>query len=311
MDPESVEQFVEEQVEASHDNVIISSTFNCKVQFVMNNDNSIWFKAIDVATVLGYINTRDAVLKHVDDNDKIAFEELDRRRETRLRTEPDRKAIFINESGLYSLILASKKPEAKAFKKWVTGEVIPAIRKTGAYAITPEQHETTAIKPKHNQFNMLAEYDLHIRVVQFIRDYLPHFILIPSLGEYQNNTGLRSVCYKKGYRGGQPDLIILNKHRLYNGLAIELKTPKGDGTYHDKQKTFLEELRHNNFLAIFSDKYEEVIMTLVEYNQGLMHRCGISGKFFKTKKQVEIYQRRLAANAVTAVEDDDDDDDDE
>ena len=82
----------------------------------------------DVATALGYSNTRDALSKHVDAEDKGTVAIRDTAYETRV--------TLINESGLYSLILSSKLPQAKAFKRWVTSEVLPQIRKTGGYIPT-------------------------------------------------------------------------------------------------------------------------------------------------------------------------------
>lgn len=86
-----------------------------------------WFVGNDVATVLGYSNTRDAIGKHVDSEDKntVAI------RDGITRGNPNK--TIINESGLYSLILSSKLPSAKKFKRWVTSKVLPTIRKHGAY----------------------------------------------------------------------------------------------------------------------------------------------------------------------------------
>ena len=88
-------------------------------------NNQIMFVGKDVATALGYSNTRDALCKHVDAEDKGTVAIRDTAYETRV--------TLINESGLYSLILSSKLPQAKAFKRWVTAEVLPQIRKTGGY----------------------------------------------------------------------------------------------------------------------------------------------------------------------------------
>lgn len=86
-----------------------------------------WFVGRDVATVLGYSNPRKAIGDHVDDEDKGV---------TKCDTLGGSQDLtIINESGLYSLILSSKLPNAKAFKRWVTSEVLPAIRKHGLYAI--------------------------------------------------------------------------------------------------------------------------------------------------------------------------------
>ena len=90
-------------------------------------NNQIMFVGKDVAQALGYSNTRDALNKHVDAEDKL---------ESQIATSGQRRTtIIINESGLYSLILSSKLPQARAFKRWVTSEVLPSIRKTGRYEL--------------------------------------------------------------------------------------------------------------------------------------------------------------------------------
>lgn len=93
-------------------------------------DNEPWFVANDVANVLGYANQRDALSKHVDDEDKITLTSQN----ATLENIPNRGLSAINESGLYSLILSSKLPQAKDFKRWVTSEVLPTIRKHGMFA---------------------------------------------------------------------------------------------------------------------------------------------------------------------------------
>ena len=90
-------------------------------------DNEPWFVGKDIAEALGYNNTRDALVRHVDDEDKNTVVIRDG-----IQGNPN--TIVINESGMYSLILSSKLPTAKRFKRWVTSEVLPAIRRTGAYA---------------------------------------------------------------------------------------------------------------------------------------------------------------------------------
>lgn len=85
-----------------------------------------WFVGKDVAEVLGYLNSSKALADHVDEDDKLNNESLS--------SLGQRGGWLINESGLYSLILSSKLPNAKAFKRWVTSEVLPSIRKHGLYA---------------------------------------------------------------------------------------------------------------------------------------------------------------------------------
>lgn len=92
-------------------------------------DGEPWFVGKDVAEALGYSNTKDAITAHVASEDK----KLIQRSEITTLEIPNRGMTIINESGLYSLILSSKLPSAKEFKHWVTSEVLPSIRKNGAY----------------------------------------------------------------------------------------------------------------------------------------------------------------------------------
>jgi len=93
---------------------------------VMEKDGATWFVGKDVASILGYERPTKAIQDHIDDEDKdkIPFQDSI----GRMRNTP-----VINESGLYSLILSSKLPAAKTFKRWVTSEILPSVRKHGAY----------------------------------------------------------------------------------------------------------------------------------------------------------------------------------
>ena len=97
-----------------------------EVRTMVINDEP-WFVGKDVASVLGYVSPHRAVFDHVDEDDKTSV--LIQHSGSNYKS----KTIFINESGLYALILSSKLPQAKEFKRWVTSEVLPQIRKTGGY----------------------------------------------------------------------------------------------------------------------------------------------------------------------------------
>lgn len=96
-----------------------------------------WFVAKDVCEILGYSNASKAIADHVDDEDKLNNESLS--------SLGQRGGWIINESGLYGLILSSKMPNAKIFKRWVTSEVLPSIRKTGGYAMSSMSVEERAL----------------------------------------------------------------------------------------------------------------------------------------------------------------------
>lgn len=104
-------------------------------------DGTPWLVGKDVAVALGYKNPGKAIIAHVDDEDK-RLEMLPQGTDSQNgNLSPTSKTALINESGLYSLVLSSKLPKAKAFKRWVTSEVLPALRKNGVYeTVKAQQH---------------------------------------------------------------------------------------------------------------------------------------------------------------------------
>lgn len=115
-----------------------------------------WFIGKDVAEILGYSNPRDAISKHVDSEDKnsVAI------RDGITRGNPNQTVI--NESGLYSLVLSSKLPSAKKFKRWVTSEVLPALRKTGQYQVKELSGQELMAKALIEAQSVLAAKDKQI-----------------------------------------------------------------------------------------------------------------------------------------------------
>ena len=120
-------------------------------------DSDAWFVGKDVALVLGYADVNKAIAMHVDDEDKKLND----------KTSPSfgqRGATLINESGLYSLILSSKLPNAKKFKRWVTSEVLPAIRKTGGYIPHDEEMSDAEIMAKAFQISQRTIGEQHRKI---------------------------------------------------------------------------------------------------------------------------------------------------
>ena len=101
-------------------------------------DNEVWFVGKDIAETLGYTNPSKALNDHVDIEDKLNNETLS--------SLGQRGGWLINESGVYALVFNSKLPKAKEFKKWVTHDVLPSIRKHGAY-MTPQKIEEVLLNP--------------------------------------------------------------------------------------------------------------------------------------------------------------------
>ena len=105
-------------------------------------DEEPYFIGSPIASFLGYTNPRKAIRDHVDEDDRLIMKVPDTQgwNETFRPYTLNTKILIINESGLYSLIFGSKMDFAKKFKKWVTSEVLPSIRKTGSYSITPKDY---------------------------------------------------------------------------------------------------------------------------------------------------------------------------
>lgn len=129
-------------------------------------NNEPWFVGKEIAEILGYKNSRDALSKHVDEEDKGVA-----KRDT-LGGSQDQ--VIINESGLYSLILKSKLPQAKQFKRWVTSEVLPAIRKHGAYALSLETvNEDALIYVLETQKSMRQRQDVFEADLNYLKAEQP------------------------------------------------------------------------------------------------------------------------------------------
>lgn len=99
------------------------------ISTIIDNDNKLWVNANETASIIGYLDAKKAIQRHVDEDDKIKLEEIN----TSNMIDKHPHTIYINEGGLYSIILASRLPRALKFKKWITNEVLPSIRKYGYY----------------------------------------------------------------------------------------------------------------------------------------------------------------------------------
>lgn len=147
-------------------------------------DNEIYFVGSDIASALGYSNARDAISKHVEDEDKrpdVAFYDGSQ----------NRRMTVINESGLYSLILSSKLPNAKKFKHWVTNEVLPSIRKHGKYEMPKNPFETLKL-----MFDVVEDHEQKIdNMSKDIIDIKENAPLNP--GEYNYIGGLVTSKVRK------------------------------------------------------------------------------------------------------------------
>ena len=141
---------------------------------------------------------------------------------------------------------------------------------------------------------MKETYNLKLLIL--LRSIFPEAILIPGLGELQKTTCMRSESYRKGYKGGQPDILILNLHKIYNGMAIELKTPTGLGVLSPKQSSYLDVLKQNNYYTLVSYDYDEIILEITKYLLDVLLLCIHCKKRFKTQLTLDTHNRKVHPN---------------
>ncbi|HCQ2045936.1 TPA: phage antirepressor [Staphylococcus aureus] len=194
-------------------------------------DNEPYFVGKDVAEILGYSNTRDALSKHVDEDDK----EILTSRNTTLENLPNRGLTAVNESGLYSLIFSSKLESAKRFKRWVTSDVLPAIRKHGIYA-TDSVIENTLNNPDYI-INILTEYkkekEQNLLLQQQVEVNKPKVLFADSVAGSDNSIlvgELAKILKQNGVDIGQNRLFKWLRNNGYlikkSGESYNLPTQK-------------------------------------------------------------------------------------
>ena len=191
-------------------------------------ENEPWFVGKDVAEALGYSNHRDALSKRVDNEDKtngVAIRDSIGR---------EQYPVFINESGLYSLVLSSKLCSAKRFKRWITHDVIPSIRKTGSYGIqiTEEDKLLMAIMKSTDpvsQAKAISDYTNYVTAPlhQRIAEQQPSVDFANQVSQSENSLLIRDYCkvlQKDGVKVGERKLfnwLIDNKYLMQNKMPYQ------------------------------------------------------------------------------------------
>lgn len=203
-----------------------------------------WFVGKDVAEALGYKNTKDALAKHVDSEDK----EILKSQNATLENIPNRGVTVVNESGLYCLVLSSKLPSAKKFKRWVTSEVLPALRKTGQYQVKELSGQELMAKALIEAQNVLAAKDKVIEemkpkasyydVILNCKGLLATSVIAKDYG--WSAIRLNEYLHKKGIQFKQGKTWLLYQKYATEGYA-STKTHEhlgNDGTNHANVHTY-------------------------------------------------------------------------
>ena len=230
-------------------------------------DDEIYFKAKDVALCLGYKNSKDAIITHVDLDDKITYDKL-RDREIRpplIENKIDKQTIFINESGLYSLILSSKLPTAKAFKRWITHNVIPSIRKTGKYEINQDENDYKKIQKIKLGYDFLNQ-------INFINDRDKAF-----LGTQVKNLLINDKLLENAEHKTDEFEYPITRRLLDHGIK-----------YNDKMKSNL--IKSGKYLrTLYFEKYKKYPMKRNQYVDNAIREVNVY-----TNNDFDIMDRALS-----------------
>ncbi len=191
-----------------------------------------WFVGKDVAGILGYADTNKAIAMHVDDEDKLNDK-------TSLSL-GQRGGWLINESGLYSLILSSKLPTAKKFKRWVTSEVLPSIRKTGGYIAGQETMSAEELMAKAL---MAAQETLARREAELSQTKVENAIMQPKadyfdeLVERNTLTNFRETAKQLGVKQKSLITFLLDRKFIYRDKRGKLlpTAGKSEGLFEVKE----------------------------------------------------------------------------
>ena len=232
---------------------------NIELTSYIDNKQNVWFRGKDIALILGYKNenTNQILKNHVSEKHKV------KRGVT--NSDPLAEAVFISEPGFYELVFKSKLPITEKFWDWVFSVVLPSIRKYGQYKLFDNPHNHMIV--------IGNETDLHHKVVDLIRKLYPDSILVAGLGENQDTEDTRPDSYKKGYMRGQPDLMVLNYHKDFKGLCIELKGLTNYYYVSVAQKEMKKWYVENGYAFILSNNYDKISKAIHEYMRGIRVPC--------------------------------------
>ncbi|MFS7200602.1 phage antirepressor [Carnobacterium divergens] len=254
-------------------NIQIFKFENQRVRTI-NIEEEVFFLGNDVARILGYSRTGDAVSQHVDKDDKktLTYKAFGETEHSLWGANDYSNKAVVNESGLYDLIFGSKLPSAKKFKRWVTKEVLPSIRKNGAYA-TPETIESIIANPDFGiqlLSNLKEEKEKNLLLEQQVAEYEPKISYLDSILESTDTVAITQIAADYGLSAmamnkklhelkvqhkvsGQ--WILYTKHQREGYTKSHtVKVPKADGTekvvmntkWTQKGRLFIYELLKDN-----------------------------------------------------------------
>ena len=199
----------------------------------MSIDGEPWFVGKDVAAILGYAKPLNALATHIDEDDSLKQGLID-------SMGREQNAIFINESGLYSLVLSSKLPTAKAFKRWITHDVIPSIRKNGGYIAGQESMTAEELMAKAL---LVAKKTIEEKEAELSKATVQNTIMAPKadyfdeLVERNTLTNFRETAKQLGVKQKAFINFLMERKFIYRDKRGKLLpyADKNDGLFEVKE----------------------------------------------------------------------------
>jgi len=250
---------------------------------ILGTYDSPMFFGSQIAKTLGYIKPQNAVLNHIWESNRMKLSSYKTiYPNSGHLMDLHQNTTIINEAGVYQLIFSSKLEKAKEFQHFIFSDVLPTIRKTGAYKLPQLQH---------NQFVILNEFDLNTKVISYLRKYYVDILFNASLGENQDTDQKRLDSWKLGYTSGFPDIVIFEHNQSYNGLSIEFKSPNGKGVISEKQKEINEKMADRGFKTLISNDYDDIIKEINNYLSKRRFKCNRCRLKFHTTTTLKTHQK--------------------
>ena len=242
-----------------------------------------WFIGKEVAEKLGYVKARNAIATHVDEDDALKWgiaDKLGRMQET----------TIINESGIYSLILSSKLPNAKKFKRWITSEVLPSLRKYGSYSIVkPDSYmiedEVERAKRWIEEAEERRKLALTVKEQTNVlkqQEPLVHFAkTVASTKDCIDMNNMAKLLSKKGYSIGRNKLFAIlrnNKFLMYDNQPYQKYIE--DGTFATLEYTYMKngEAKIGLKTLVTGKGQIKICKFIKRYAENLLANCSVNGK---------------------------------
>lgn len=274
---------------------LIQRTFRCnsaneRINIISSTqDGKVFFKCRDVARALGYNNesTANAIKRHIPTENRYKFRDI---QGWAVSTHPSIQphAVFTDVAGVFALAYRSNVINSSAIVNWISSTILPSLR-----IVDTTIAQNTRGHLRISSYQMNTEYDLHTKVVSYIREYHRDALITPGLGESQDTDSRRIQTYRKGYTSGQCDLSIDNYHKEYRGLCLEFKSPSTGGKLSERQISWLRDRERNGYKCVVSNDDDKIVKEIDSYMAAVRVKCEFCsgrGFFFKSERTLASHK---------------------